>query len=233
MHYLTAGVSATRAMHCQTSWGRRAMEDLQRAGRPARGTESAAQESVDAEKANLLQCTATLPGGSGQWNSCHALPGCLRAVGRAIPAMHCHTTWGPGQWNSCNALTGCLGAVDSGTPSTHCLTAWGRWAVEFLQYTSSLPRVGGQWNSFHALPHYSGALGGGTRALQCLNCLGAVGNGTPATHWLIAWGRWAVQILQCTATLLEVSGRCNSCDALPRCLGALDCATCAIHCLTA
>ena len=29
----------------------------------------------------LLSCTATLPGGGGQWNSCNALPHCLGAVG--------------------------------------------------------------------------------------------------------------------------------------------------------
>ena len=27
----------------------------------------------------LLQCTASPPGGSGQWNSCNALPHCLGA----------------------------------------------------------------------------------------------------------------------------------------------------------
>ena len=44
----------------------------------------------------LLQCTAALPGGSGQWTSCNALPHCLGAVGSAIPAMHCLTA--RGQW---------------------------------------------------------------------------------------------------------------------------------------
>ena len=39
----------------------------------------------------LLQCTALLPGGSGQCNSnsCNALPHCLGAVGSGTPAMHC------------------------------------------------------------------------------------------------------------------------------------------------
>ena len=115
--------SATRAMHCYTAWGRRAMELLQCASPPAGGTKSRAQESVNAERANLLQCTATLPGGSGQWNSCHAPPGCLRAVSRAIPAMHSHNAWGlwavellrciaslpgrSGKWNSFNELPRC------------------------------------------------------------------------------------------------------------------------------
>ena len=46
--------------------------------------------------AQLLQCTATLPVGSGQWNSYNALPHCLGAVGSGSPAMHCLTAWG--QW---------------------------------------------------------------------------------------------------------------------------------------
>ena len=43
---------------------------------------------------HLLQCTATLPVGSGQWNSCNALPHALAAVGSASPAMHRLTAWG-------------------------------------------------------------------------------------------------------------------------------------------
>ena len=42
----------------------------------------------------LLQYTAALPRGSGQWNSCNALPHYPRAVGSATPAMHCLTAWG-------------------------------------------------------------------------------------------------------------------------------------------
>ena len=69
-------------------------------------------------------CVATAPGGSGQWNSCNALPHCLGAVGSGTPAMHCLTVWGVvRQWNSCNAVPHCLGAVGSGTPTMHCLTA--------------------------------------------------------------------------------------------------------------
>ena len=97
----------------------------------------------------LLQCTASLPGGSGQCNSCNALPHCPGAVGSTTPAMHRLTAWGQwtaqllqctaslpwgsGQWNPCNALPHCLGAVDSATPAMHCLTALGQWAVELLQ----------------------------------------------------------------------------------------------------
>ena len=62
-------------MHCLTAWGQRAVE--------------------------LLQCTASLPGGSGQCNSCNAPPRCLGAVGSGTLAMHCPTAWGSGQCNSC------------------------------------------------------------------------------------------------------------------------------------
>ena len=108
-------------MHCLTAWGQWAVE--------------------------LLQCTASLPGGSGQcnscnalphcpWgsghcNSCNALPHCLGAVGIATPAMHCLTALG--QW-----------AVGSGTPAMHCLTGRGQWTVQLLQCTASLPWGSGQ-----------------------------------------------------------------------------------------
>ena len=94
-------------MHCLTAWGQWAVE--------------------------LLQCTASLPRGSGQCNSCNALPHCLGAVGNATPAMHCLTAlwqWtvqllqrtaslpgSSGQCNSCNALPHCLGAAGSATPA--------------------------------------------------------------------------------------------------------------------
>ena len=57
---------------------------------------------------DLVQCTASLPGGSGQCNSCNTLPHCLGAVGSATAAMHCLTA---------------LGAVGSATPAMQCFTA--------------------------------------------------------------------------------------------------------------
>ena len=77
----------------------------------------------------LLQCTAALPGGSGQWTSCNALPHYLGAVGSGPPAIDCLTAWGSGQCNSCNALPHCLGAVGSGPPALHRLTAWGQCVI--------------------------------------------------------------------------------------------------------
>ena len=82
--------------------------------------------------------------GSGEDNSCNALPHCLGAVGSATPAMHCLTA---------------LRAVDSATPAMHCLAAWGQWAVELLQCTAPLPGNSGQCNSCNALPHCPGAVG--------------------------------------------------------------------------
>ena len=108
--------SGNPAMHCHTAWG---------------------QWAVD-----LLQSTASLPGGSGQCNSCNTLPHCLGAAGSGPPAIHRLTAWGQwavdllqytaslpgGSWqrNSCNALPHCLGAVGNATPAMHCLTAWGQ-----------------------------------------------------------------------------------------------------------
>ena len=72
----------------------------------------------------LLQCTATVPVGSGQQNCCNAPPHCPRAVGSGAATMHRHTA--RGQWavelpqcgtatlpvgTSYNALPHCLGAV--------------------------------------------------------------------------------------------------------------------------
>ena len=128
-HCLEAMGSATPAMHCLIACGQWAVK--------------------------LLQCSATLPVGSGQCNSCNALPHCLWAMGSVTRAMHCLTVWGhfavellqctatlpggSGQCNSCNALPDCLGSVGSGTRAMHCLTTWGQWAVELLQCNASLP----------------------------------------------------------------------------------------------
>ena len=68
--------SATRAMHCHTAWGRWAVEVVQRAGPLPEGT--------------------GVPSGSVQWKPRNALPHCLGAVGRGIPAMLCHTASGSG-----------------------------------------------------------------------------------------------------------------------------------------
>ena len=152
----------------------------------------------------LLQHTATLPGGSGQCNSCNALPPCLGTVGRGTPGTRGPTSWGDGE--SC---PGGRRRLKSGTPAMHCLTAQGQWAVKLLQCTASLPGGSGQWNSCYALPHCLGAVGswpGGGRYLK---------SRTLAVHCSTACGQWAVEFLQRTASLPGGSGQCSSCSALP------------------
>ena len=117
-HCLGAVGSGTPAIHCLTAWGQWAVE--------------------------LLQRTASLPWGSGQWNSCHTLP---------------HCPGGSGQWNSCNAPPHCLGAAGSGTPAMHCPTAWGQWAVQLLQYSAALPGGSGQSNPCIAMHTSMGGRG--------------------------------------------------------------------------
>ena len=62
---------------------------------------------------------------------------------------------------------------------------------------------------------------------------GVVGSGTPAMHRHTAWGQWAVELLQCTATLPVGSGQWNSSNAPPHCLGAVGTGTPAKHSHTA
>ena len=42
----------------------------------------------------FLRCSAALPRAGGQWDFCNALPHCLDAVRRAIPALHCRAASG-------------------------------------------------------------------------------------------------------------------------------------------
>ena len=69
-------------MHCLTAWGQWAVQ--------------------------LLQCTGTLPGDNGLWNSCNAVPHCLWAECSAI---------------FCNTLPHCLGTVGSAFTVMHCHSA--------------------------------------------------------------------------------------------------------------
>ena len=226
----SAPVSATPAMHCLTACGQWGVEPLQR--------------------------TASLPGGNGQWNSCHAPPHCLGAMGSQYTASLpggsgqynsyiCTATLlrGGERWNSCNALPHCSGAVGCGTLATHCLTAWGRWAVELLSCTATLPGGSGSCNSCNALPHRSGAVGSGTPVMRgpiswgdgesCPGGGRCLKSGTPPMHCHTAWGQWAVQLMQCTTSLPGGSGQWNSCNALPHCLGSVGNAILAVHCHTA
>ena len=93
----------------------------------------------------LVQCTATPPGGGGLWNSCYARAHQLGGRGvlpstRSLPKEpkpcnaqpHCSGAVGRRQRNSCNALPHCRGSVGTATPALHCLTAWGQCAMELL-----------------------------------------------------------------------------------------------------
>ena len=96
-------------------------------------------------KTEFVQCTATLSGGSGQCNSCNALPHCLGAVGSGTLAMRRTTNWGDGE--SCLA-------------GDHCLK------TEFVQCTATLSWSSGQCNSRSAVPHCLGAVGSATLAMR-------------------------------------------------------------------
>ena len=139
----------------------------------------------------LLHCSASPTRGSGQWNSCQALPHCPGAVGSATPAMPCLT---------CYALPYCQGAVRSGTPAMHCLTAGGS----------------GQCTSCSTLSHRPGAVGSATHATYChtawgqwavelLQCTGPPAGGTRKTAQE-AVAALRAELMQCTATLLACSG---------------------------
>ena len=179
----------------------------------------------------LLQRTASLPRGSGQWNSCNAVPHCLGVVGSGTAAMHCLTAWGQravehlqcsasvprgsGQCNSYKALRHCLG---------------GQRAVEILPCTASLPGRSGQCNSCKVA-----LTARGHWAVQFLQrrpqCPWAAGIGSPAMPCHTAW-RKVVELLQCTASEPGGSRQWNSCNAPPHCLGAVCSGTPAMQCLT-
>ena len=108
-------------MHCHTTWGQWAVELLLCTVILLQGRRQMA--------AQLLQCTASVAGGSGQCNFCNALPHYPGAMSSGTPAIYCLTAWeqwavgllqyaaslpgGSGQCNSCNALPHRLGVVGS------------------------------------------------------------------------------------------------------------------------
>ena len=166
----------------------------------------------------LLQCSALLPGATGQCNSCFALPRYQKAMGSETPDMHCHTA--RGKWAmellQCTAsLPGSQWALQ--LLQCTALTASGQWAVGLLQRAATLPsgsgqcnscntlhsllEGSGQWNYCNELPHYQGLL--------------------------------EMPIVQCTASSPRGSAQWDSFHALPHCPRALGSGTCAMQCLTA
>ena len=194
----------------------------------------------------LLQRTAPLPGGRGQWNSCNARPHCLGAVGSGILLVHRPPAWG--KWVAyllqyTAALPGGSGHRNSSNALPH------QRALGLVQRTAPLPGGSRPCNSCNTLPH---CLGGSGQRISCNTLphfLGAVGSGTSATHRLTTWAQWAVELLQRTAAPPRGYGSCNpsntpphclggtgqrnSCNAPSNCLEAVGPGTSAIHCCTA
>ena len=170
----------------------------------------------------FLQCTSRLPGGSGQRKSYHALP--------------------TGDCNFCNALPHRLEAARRGTLAMCKPTSWGNGEsrpgdgrylkTEMLPCTATLPGGSGQYVSCNVLTCCLGVVGSAMAAMHA-TLPGAVGNGNPAMHCLAAFGRWAMQLRQCTAPLPGGSGQWEACNTLPLCQGALGSGTPGTHCLTA
>ena len=106
----------------------------------------------------------------------------------------------------------------------HGSTAFGHWAPQLVQCTSALPRGSGQCKSCNALHDCPGALGSGIPAIS--------GSESLAMHCLTTYGLWASPLVQFTASVRGGSGRSNSCNALPQCLGAVGSGIFAMHCLT-
>ena len=142
---------------------------------------------------DLLLLTTTLPGGSGQWDSCTytaALPWGLGVAGSGSTAawrftvselrvvdLLLHTAslpGGSGQWDSC----------------TYCRTALWQQMVDPLLLAASLPLGSGQWISYGTLPHCLGEVKSGqwSSSNAPLHCLGAMGIGTDARHRCTARG---------------------------------------------
>ena len=184
----------------------------------------------------LLQRTGSLPGavGSGALALHCRTAGGQWAVGSGSPAIHCLPAWK---------------AVGSATPTMDCRTARGQWALELLQCTAAPPGGSGQWDSCDTLPRCLGGSGQWDSCNASPHCLGAVGSGSLARHSLSAWGQWAVERPQCTASapggsgqrkscrysasLPGGSGQWDSCNVLPYCLGAAGSGSPAIHYLVA
>ena len=167
----------------------------------------------------LPQCTASLRGGSGQWNSCNALPHCLGAVGSGTLAMRGPTSWPHGE-----SYPGGGHCLKSGTPAMHCHNAWGQWAVELLQCTATLPGGCGQWNSCHARAHQLGGRGVLPKRRSLLKERKSC-NALP--HCLGAGGQWSSVVL-CCVVLCRVVLCCVVLCCVVLCCVTLCCVPCPV-----
>ena len=141
---------------------------------------------------------------------------CYIAWRKAVQTMQ-RTAANPQLCNSCNAVSRAQGwwvvqilecsaplPRGSGTLVIQCHTARGHWTVELIHC--------------NALPSWSSGLYNSCTAM-CY-CLGAVGTGTPATHYLAALRQWVVQFLQCPTIPAGDGRQWTSCNAWANQLGA-------------
>ena len=204
--HLEAVGSGTRASHCHIAWGQWVVEHVQ----------CSASLPGGSGYCILPQYTASPPRGSRQWNSYSTLPLSPGAVGSCAPVTLPH----------------CLGALGSGTSVIHRLTAWGQRALDPLQYTASLRGCSGQCNSLIVLPRCSGhwAVLVVHRAFSLPWDGGQWDSCYPRRT---ALGQWKVELLHCTASTPGGGGQRILCNALSHCRGAVGSGTPAMHCLTA
>ena len=81
-------------------------------------------------------------------------------------------------------------AVGTATLVIHCRPALEQWEDGLLLFPAALPRGSGQWIPCCLLPDY----------------LGAAGSGSPAGHYLTAWGHWAAELVRWTAAVPGAMG---------------------------
>ena len=169
----------------------------------------------------LVQCSASLPRGSGKWNFCNALPYYLGAGGSATHAMRCLTAWGhgvvellgclatlsggSGECNSCIALPHCPGNGHCNSCDL-CHNASGQWAVLLFQCTTTLPGGKGAMQVWECTASLSGDSGQWDFCNALPHCPGAGGCATLALYCPTTLGHWAVELLHCTASPLGGTG---------------------------
>ena len=79
------------------------------------------------------------------------------------------------------------------------------------------------------MPQRLGTVGSGTPLNAPPDCMCVVCCASPTMHCHKAWGQWAVELLQFTATMPLSSGQRNLCNAVPHFLGAIGSGAPAMH----
>ena len=174
-----------------------------------------------------MQCTATVPAG----------------IGTKTPTMQCHTQWCHLALELLQCTVTLQGAVGCGTPAMKYHTTWELCAVEILQCSATLPAV----KPCNALPQCLKALGSGpstalphqsagsgqwnTCHIASVQLAGVFLNALP--HCRSGIGQRAIQLPQCTTTLLGGNGQWNTCNAPPHLLWVASTGSPAMHCQSA